>query len=78
VPRPENPQPALGAAIRAIRDERDLKQLDVAEDASVTVAHLSKIETGKVNPTWSTVQAIANALGVTITDLAARSEDSTS
>jgi transcriptional regulator with XRE-family HTH domain len=78
VPRPENPQPALGAAVRAIRDERDLKQLDVAEDASVTVAHLSKIETGKVNPTWSTVQAIANALGVTITDLAARSEDSTS
>ena len=78
MPRPENPQPALGAAIRALRDERDLKQLTVAEDARITVAHLSKIETGKVNPTWSTVEAIANALGVTIADLAARSEASTS
>lgn len=74
MPRPENPQPALGAAIRAIRDERDLKQLDVAEDAGLTVAHLSKIETGKVNPTWSTVAALASALGVTVAELAERAE----
>jgi transcriptional regulator with XRE-family HTH domain len=75
VPRPENPQPALGVAIRALRDERDLKQLAVAEDAGITVSHLSKIETGKVNPTWGTVDAIANALGVTIVDVAQRARD---
>jgi transcriptional regulator with XRE-family HTH domain len=74
MPRPENPQPALGAAIRALRDERELKQLAVAEDAEITVAHLSKIERGKVNPTWGTVEAIARALGVTLADLARRSE----
>lgn len=73
MPRPENPQPALGAAIRAIRNDRDLKQLDVAEDAGITVAHLSKIESGKVNPTWGTVQDIAMALNVTIADIAIRS-----
>jgi transcriptional regulator with XRE-family HTH domain len=76
MPRPENPQPALGAALRALRNERDLKQLDVAEDAGITVAHLSKIETGKVNPTWGTVEAIANALGITIADVARRAGDS--
>jgi transcriptional regulator with XRE-family HTH domain len=70
MPRPENPQLALGAAIRTLRGERDLKQLDVAEDAGITVAHLSKIEGGKVNPTWGTVEAIAEALGVTMVDIA--------
>lgn len=70
MPRPDNPQAALGTAIRAIRNQRDLKQLDVAEDAGITVAHLSKIESGKVNPTWGTVEAIAGALGVTLVDIA--------
>ncbi len=74
MPRPDNPQPSLGAAIRRVRDERDLKQLAVAEDAGITVAHLSKIETGKVNPTWSTVAAVARALGVTVAELAERAE----
>ncbi len=72
MPRPENPQAALGAAIRALRVERDLKQLDVAEDAGITVSHLSKIETGKVNPTWGTVASIAKALDVTVAEIAAR------
>ncbi len=70
----DNPQPALGAAIHSLRLEREAKQLDVAEDAGITVSHLSRIETGKVNPTWGTVEAIAGALGVTIADLARRSE----
>ena len=75
MPRPEKPQLALGAAIRAIREGRDLKQLDVAEDAGITVAHLSKIEGGKVNPTWGTVEAIAGALGVTMMDIARSTTD---
>jgi len=74
MPRPENPQLALGAAIRAFRVERDLKQLDVAEDAGITVSHLSKIETGKVNPTWGTVEAIARGLGTTVAAVAQRAE----
>ncbi len=72
MPRRDNPQRELGAAIRALRDERELKQLDVAEDAGITVAHLSKIEGGKVNPTWGTVEAIAAALGLSIADVATR------
>jgi len=76
MPRPENPQPALGAAIRGLRVERALRQLDVAEDAGITVSHLSKIETGKVNATWGTVEGIANAIGVTMVEVAERAAES--
>jgi XRE family aerobic/anaerobic benzoate catabolism transcriptional regulator len=69
-----NPQPALGAAIRGLRDARGETQQDIAQGASITVAHLSKIERGLTNPTWGTVVAIAAALETTVADLAARSE----
>jgi predicted transcriptional regulator len=45
-----------------------LKQLAVAEDAGITVAHLSKNETGKVNPTWGNVAVV----GVTVAEIAER------
>ena len=69
-----NPQPALGAAIRSLRIEKDARQQAVAEAAGITVAHLSKIERGLTNPTWGTVVALSDALGVTITEVAERSE----
>jgi transcriptional regulator with XRE-family HTH domain len=69
-----NPQPALGAAIRKLRSARKATQETVAQDAGITVAHLSKIERGHTNPTWGTVTAIAKALGVSIRQLAAESE----
>jgi transcriptional regulator with XRE-family HTH domain len=70
-PRSLSPLQPAGSIPRA--EYRQAKQLDVAEDAVITVSHLSKIETGKVNPTWGTVESIAAALGVTIADLARRS-----
>lgn len=39
------------------------------------MAHLSGIEGGHSNPTWSTVTAIAGALGMTMSELAKRSEE---
>ena len=69
-----NPQPALGAAIRELRIAREKTQEAAAQGADITVAHLSKIERGLTNPTWGTVKAIAEALGVSITDLAKLSE----
>lgn len=69
-----NPQPALGAAIKALRSEKKLTQEGVAQGAGITVAHLSKIERGLTNPTWGTVTAIANALAVSIATLARRVE----
>jgi transcriptional regulator with XRE-family HTH domain len=72
-----NPQPALGAAIRELRTEREATQQDIAQSAGITVAHLSKIERGRTNPTWGTVVALADALGVTMVDIARTSSDHT-
>jgi len=70
----ERPQPALGKAIRELRDKRDLTQEAVAEAAGLTGRTLSAVETGNANPTWATVRDIAAALGTSIGDLAKRSE----
>jgi transcriptional regulator with XRE-family HTH domain len=74
---PRNPQAALGAAIKGVREEKKLKQQALAEAAGIGVAHLSKIERGLGNPTWATVLAIAEALGVSLVALSKRVEGRT-
>lgn len=68
--RSDQPQPALGKAIRQLRQERDMTQEALAHAAGVTVSHLSTIERGHSNPTWATVKAIALALDTPMADLA--------
>lgn len=75
--RPRNSQAALGAAIKGLREEKKLKQQALAEAAGIGVAHLSKIERGLGNPTWATVLAIAEALGVSLVALSKRVEGRT-
>lgn len=67
--RSDQPQPALGKAIRQLRTERDMTQEALAHAAGVTVGHLSMIERGYSNPTWATVKAIATALDASMVDL---------
>lgn len=69
----EQPQPALGKAIRQLREERGVSQEALAHTAGVTSGTLSLIERGLSNPTWGTVKGIASALGVDIASLAALS-----
>lgn len=69
-----NPQPALGAAIRALRAGKGATQEEIAQAAQITVAHLSKVERGLTNPTWGTVSAIAGALGVSLRKVAQLAE----
>jgi transcriptional regulator with XRE-family HTH domain len=61
--RSERPQPALGEAVRQLREERSMTQEAVAQAAGITTATLSLIERGQANPTWDTVKKIAAALG---------------
>jgi transcriptional regulator with XRE-family HTH domain len=68
--RSDQPQPALGKAIRHLRDKCGMTQEALAHAAGVTVGHLSMNERGHSNPTWATVKAIANALDASIVDLA--------
>jgi len=68
--RSEQPQLALGKAIRQFREERGMTQEALAQEAGVTVGHMSMIERGHSNPTWGTVKGIAKALGIRMGELA--------
>jgi len=61
--RPDEPQPALGKALRQLREKRGLTQEALAHEAGITTGSLSLIERGQRNPSWGTVSRIADALG---------------
>lgn len=67
---PDQPQPALGKAIRQLREKQDLTQEGLAQEAGLTTSTVSVIERGQSNPAWGTVAAIAEALGVSVVELA--------
>jgi transcriptional regulator with XRE-family HTH domain len=67
--RPDEPQPALGKAIRQLREKRGATQEALAHKAGVTTGTLSLIERGQSNPAWGTVKGIAKALDVPMGDL---------
>jgi DNA-binding XRE family transcriptional regulator len=68
------PQPALGQAIRELRRERGETQEELAARCEISPKTLSLIERGEANPTWATARDIAAALGISIGELAQRSE----
>jgi transcriptional regulator with XRE-family HTH domain len=70
----EPPDPKLAAAIKQLRKERHLSQEDVAFDADLTTSALSRIERGLSDPTYTTVQRIAEALEVGVVELVAVAE----
>jgi len=72
--RSARPQPAIGVAIRQLREKRGFTQEVLASKAGTTLSTLSAIERGLTNPTWATVGDIASALGVSIAELAKLSE----
>jgi XRE family transcriptional regulator, regulator of sulfur utilization len=67
-------QPALGKAIRELRQERGASLKTLAGEAGITLNMLSLIERGEGNPTWATVGEIATALGLSIPELAQAAE----
>jgi XRE family transcriptional regulator, regulator of sulfur utilization len=62
--------PALGRAVRRLREERGLTQEELASRAGTTFGTVSRMESAKSAPAWATVRAIATALGVTLGELA--------
>ena len=51
--------------IKDLREDRDLRQLDVAQAIGIDQRSLSNYETGKTNPDSETVIKLANFFGVT-------------
>ncbi|HEY8465204.1 MAG TPA: helix-turn-helix transcriptional regulator [Solirubrobacterales bacterium] len=68
------PQEALGRAVRELRVERRMTQRELAQAADTNETWISHIESGRTNPAWGTVARLSAALGVRVSELAARAE----
>lgn len=62
---PEN----IGQRLAAARLRRGLTQASVAERASLAASYLSRIENGKVHPTYRTITQILQALGADLHEI---------
>ena len=59
----------LGQNLKRIRTKKKMSQGDIARAIEVHRAYVSGIETGKRNPTLATIEKLANALGVSASEL---------
>ncbi|WP_343701630.1 helix-turn-helix transcriptional regulator [Chitinophaga sp.] len=59
----------LGANIKAIREKKNLTQLDIEVKAGVYASDLSKIENGNTNPSFTKLVRLAKVLGVQLNEL---------
>lgn len=60
--------PALGAAVRRLREEHGLTMETLATRAGVTISTISQLERAKSEPGWMTVRRVAEALGVSLAE----------
>ena len=60
----------LGNALRTLREERGLKQIELATAAGATESQVSDIERAQNNPGWVLVARLLEGLEATVADLA--------
>ena len=65
----QNLEACIGAAVRALRQQGGLTALELSRRAGISPAMLSKIENGSTSPSLTTLQSLAKALDVPVTDL---------
>jgi transcriptional regulator with XRE-family HTH domain len=59
----------IGEHIKLFRTNKNLSQKEVAATIGIDQAQYSRIESGKVEPTISSVEKIAEALGISVSEL---------
>ena len=59
----------FGVHVRALRKERGLTMTELSYKTGVEYRQISNIETGKVNCTLSTINALAKALDIPLAQL---------
>lgn len=64
-----SPHVAFGERIRQLRQAAGMTQEDLAERCGLFRTYMSRIETGKANPTLSMIHALATSLGVSMVEL---------
>jgi transcriptional regulator with XRE-family HTH domain len=60
---------SFGIRLKELRLKRDLSQEALANEADVPISQIGRIERGEVNTTICTLKKLANALGVSMSDL---------
>lgn len=74
--KPYAPDKALGQVLRELREsEPKRSQEHLGFNAGVTAATIGRMELAQSKPEWGTVRAIADALGVSLVDLAIAIEE---
>jgi transcriptional regulator with XRE-family HTH domain len=66
----DQPDQALAALLKQLREEREVTQEQLAFDAGITASALSRIERGLNSPGWMTLKRIVDALDVSLIELA--------
>ncbi len=61
-----SPQRAFGERVRALRLAAGMTQEDLSERCGLFRTYMSRIETGKANPTLTMIHALADSLGVSV------------
>ena len=59
----------IGSALRDLREARSISARQLSEISQVSAAMISRIETGQVSPSISTMNALSTALDVPLTSL---------
>lgn len=60
---------AFGQRVRELRNASGMTQEDLSERCGLFRTYMSRIETGRANPTLTMIQALANSLGVPVVAL---------
>lgn len=68
------PDPALAAVLHRFRLRAGVTQEDLAHEADLTVATMSRMERGVTDPAWTSIRAVARALDVNLEELGAAVE----
>ena len=55
--------------MKSIREEKNMSQGDIYRATKIERAYISNLEAGKQNPTLETIEKIAEALGVEVSEL---------
>ncbi len=56
----------IGATIKTFREQQELSQRGLAEQAGISAAALSQLEAGRVSPSVATLEKLADGLGISI------------
>lgn len=70
MPRAPDPDPALAAVLKRLREERKITQETLAYNAGLSVGTLGRIEVARTVPSWDSVCRIIAALNVSLSELA--------